>query len=254
MILNWVGFAVGVAGVLLSIWFYVRQRTPKALDYRLLIHQPILIGVARDRLEVLSRNTGVVVEDPHLLAIRVGNTGKKEILRSDFERPLRLLLDPPTRILSSDVTRSHPSNLSVATTIGEGGQSVTIEPTLLNPGDSFDLQIITNGAPRRTGLLEGRVAGLRMIGDLSTIERRRYERPDRSGRLLLAILVLVIVGFAVGQWNNGLQAVIVTVGAILAFLALIVGGTRLLQLRDDRVAARTLETAPPQGDESTSPS
>jgi hypothetical protein len=48
------------------------------------------------------------VDDPNIIVLRVGNTGKREILETDFPRPIRLDFGEASVLTIEGVDRSDP--------------------------------------------------------------------------------------------------------------------------------------------------
>jgi len=84
----------------------------------------------------------VPIEDPSLIVIRVTNGGNVSIRPKDFERPLSFAFGPTSEVLSAEITRRRPHNMTAAL-VFDGGR-VTLAPLLLNGGDSVDIKCLVS--------------------------------------------------------------------------------------------------------------
>jgi hypothetical protein len=103
--------------------------------------------------------------------VRVFNSGDQPVVIADFEGPLRLIF--PGQIIKAAVAARSPGNLPAK--ISFDGNSVAVEPLLLNSGDSFSIQALTgvasdaSGAPAVTSAsdadatVSARIAGVKSI-------------------------------------------------------------------------------------------
>jgi len=117
---------------------------------------------------------GETVDDPVIVSVRMGNTGDRAILSSDFHEPLTVQLLGSQRIVSATVTSSRPSDLKPQLSVDDDESRVVISPTLINPGDLIELQVIASG-PVRDVALQGRVA------DVVPVKRQGLPYPPGSG-------------------------------------------------------------------------
>lgn len=102
---------------------------------------------------------GNKIENPVVSSITITNTGSKPIASADFEGPMILVTEDPTRLVSARMAGSIPKDIPVDLQIAEG--KVKIQPFLSNPGDEVTIALVTSGKPvvRPTA----RIAGVREI-------------------------------------------------------------------------------------------
>lgn len=126
--------------------------------------------VARD-LEV--RHNGDVLMEPSLTILRLVNTGDRPIKAEDFESDIVIRFEGVRDLSSATWTASRPADLRPDIEIDD--DCVRLKPTLINPEDMLELQVLSAGQPRDISVA-GRVA------DLSVIPRKGLPYPPGSGR------------------------------------------------------------------------
>lgn len=165
-----------------------RERPRKGLAYSLRI-VPLAFVRADVHERIQLSFDGRPVPLAVLVTLRVRNSGNTPILPNDFQGPLTVALADSLLDLRIDCT--DPVELSPVTKVDAG--TVTVEPLLLNPGDSFDLLFILDDASDRPNV-SARIAGIRHLTEDRPSPRRRpfYAPPPR---LALAILIFASIGY-----------------------------------------------------------
>jgi hypothetical protein len=98
----------------------------------------------RSRLEVLY--DGKPVNDPNIIVVRLGNTGKRAILAADFPDPIRLDFGSARVLIIQRMERSHPRIRATYQKDPRDASIVMLKPQLLNRREWFDLKFVTDGA------------------------------------------------------------------------------------------------------------
>ncbi len=159
--------------VTFALWLIASARPSLDFETTYLSHALGARGAAGGVLQV-TWNMGEP-PDPHVLALRIGNYGRRPIRADQFSQPLRIefadawLLDvihtgSSTESLTPMVLRQEDENT--------GHTWVEIEPLLLNGGDWFEVQAFVNGPPAPFSL-HGRVEGVRRFRDRGAVRLRR---------------------------------------------------------------------------------
>lgn len=189
-------------------------RRTKHLDYRVLHSTAIAHDVLGGRW---SRHIKVEVEghevrDPYLLGMELLNSGRTPIMASDFDGHLRIAADQT--VLVYRVVASEPKNLRVSISRGEGDDQLLVSPILLNPGDKFTIEAITEGEPSLS--VQARLAGVKSVRELSkeTIGRKAFlwpasssESADRHREMMLytwRVMFLSGLAMLVAIWAVGI--------------------------------------------------
>jgi multidrug transporter EmrE-like cation transporter len=139
-LLNLAGLFVSIVGILITIatspWFAKKQTFRKSLIYE-------------DALNVGIDAQGKVIPDMakwfdrrrhRLVIIGIKNDGTETILPSDYVREMRFCFGDGAIIRSARVIQASPPNIHPTLIINE--ECLIINPTLLNSGDAFVIQVV----------------------------------------------------------------------------------------------------------------
>jgi hypothetical protein len=136
-----------------------------------------------------------VLENVGITLIKLANNGRAPINRTDFDRPLNIDVIPGAQLLRSTVESQTPGNLKIETY--QEGNSVFVKPVLLNPNDSFVIQLVTTRA-LTAPKVSSRISGVQNV--------ERVEHPSgQSDSMLMAVVgcaLLVTYGVLAG-WITG---------------------------------------------------
>jgi len=180
------GVFVGLVAIAASLFIYRRQTARKALACGLLSVRELLSVDEKIAGKLEIRFEDEPVRDVLLLLIGVRNAGNVAILRSDFDNPLHVALPVGAKLLRAETVDQHPSGLGVRLTTTPS--SITVEPLLLNPDDSFSIQALVSGQNHEI-TIEARIVGVSKLQSLLSASTRRRELAYlRSAYLLFASL------------------------------------------------------------------
>lgn len=185
---QFIGAALGLIAIIVSVILYLRGRSRKALMYELdcnsLVTEP---EEAQGHIEI--RFGTQQVRNVHLLLVKIVNSGNQPIRSNDFEGHLILSVDEPARILTAEVVATDPDSLPKELLCSEDGESkcrylpperalatelreLPLARTLLNGGDSFTIKMLLSEYAPGGFHLKGRVVGVKEI--------RMRKKADRS--------------------------------------------------------------------------
>ena len=86
---TWVGPAIGLAGLILGTYTYIKSRKPKRLLYEIWTDQELVAQSPYTRWADLSvRFANHQLKHPRVVGVRVINTGKVEARADDFDEPI----------------------------------------------------------------------------------------------------------------------------------------------------------------------
>ena len=155
----------------LAVLFYLKQRSRKALTW-----QPTtaysLVNSTRafeNRIRILFDN--VDVPDAVLITVKMRNTGNTAIRPEDIYESIKLSFPDAEVILDALVTSASPSD--AAPKVLNLGDSVMVEPFLLNPGWQFEVTCLVVGYR-----LDITVSG--KIADVYELRNTRNQRRFRT--------------------------------------------------------------------------
>lgn len=160
---TFVGAALAILAIIVSIFLWAIQRRKKTLSYDV-ISSFSLLSVREEiegKLKVLFEDNPV--KNVHLFIIRLINTGNVPITSADYERPVEFSFGEDARILSSEVTATKPENLDVEAE--EIDNFYVLLPLLLNPKDSITIKFLVSdySGPIR---IESRIIGVKGLEPL----------------------------------------------------------------------------------------
>ena len=188
---NWAeigALLLSVVIFLYELWLF-RQRRQRRAVTKLIEIIPLARVADSDTLKVKVLFDGKPIDKPHLVRIRLQNSGNVPIPSSDFAAPFTFRFGEHCRILHAEIVGRKPGNLGISMEIGT--RTVQIQPDFLNPGDSFVLRVL--GARIDETTVDARIVGIGQVLD------HRPEAPsarDYVG-LALVILLLSLLAFAV---------------------------------------------------------
>jgi hypothetical protein len=167
-----------------SLSYFVRSKT------KLLTLHDENVG----KLEIVF--DGQPVLDAHIFVIEIRNTGNIPIISSDFEKPIEIVFAKKAEILSVAIVERVPENLVLTFSFSEG--STQINPTLLNPNESFTLKFLLRDNSNDPEV-SARIVG---ISEIRKTEFRSDEERARIRGLLIANLVLLAMAGALLYFMN----------------------------------------------------
>ena len=151
----------------------------KSLSYMIVSKSPLILAEEKNE-DLVVKFKGEKVSDPYLTVIKITNTGETPIRSEDFESPIKISLGNDINILSKNIVEKSPDSLLIKATISN--KSLLIDPTLLNPSDSFTIKLITsNNKPDI--YVSARISGIK---EITTIQ-------DNNTELLLVKNVFYLI-------------------------------------------------------------
>lgn len=142
----WVGIVIlPILLLLISPLWSSYFKGDKSLQYRITSHYQISGDTAEynDWPDLKVLHIGREVIDANFFSIEITNTGDIPITKDDFHEPITFSFDEKSTVKGFRKIRSTPENLMVKGNPSES--SLSISPLLLNPGDSFSIEIFVSG-------------------------------------------------------------------------------------------------------------
>jgi hypothetical protein len=121
------------------------------------------------------------------MSIECSNNGRFSISPSDFIEPLTI--SGSGKILSVVVSKANPEGLKPQIRFTDS--QITIEPLLLNGGDAFSLNLLTDGEFANPNL-SARIMGVKEIKRITKISDRNLWR---------RMIILGVFGFLIGLFG-----------------------------------------------------
>jgi len=149
-----------LASVAIAVVAYLRPPSHRAvarLEYVVLSNQSLF--VVPEGISVTISIEGRPVRQAFVTVIRVANTGTINFSSADWESPLTIQLGGA--VISAKQIAARPKELRLSP-LRTDGRGVEIRPFLLNAGDLFDVQVISEG-PLAMPSVSARIAGLEQV-------------------------------------------------------------------------------------------
>jgi len=118
------------------------QRRPKRLSYRIVNASPVVSIKDKTDKKLTILYDGKEAGEVDVVIIKIVNSGKRTINKTDFEKPVTIVPPPETSILTANLIQSEPKGIEVKYTTDKSG--VTIEPLMLNPKDSLVFKLVVS--------------------------------------------------------------------------------------------------------------
>lgn len=153
------GLAIGLLGIAASVVTYLWTRERKHLDYELIVNTPLMGPEARTFQQDLElRFRGTKVDDPHLVIIRLINTGNRPVAPDDQISHISLdFSGSGVDLVTADVLKTNIPNPVIHTTIDR--DTLCLAPFLFNQGDWIAFRMLVDG--KSLPIVRGRVLGIR---------------------------------------------------------------------------------------------
>lgn len=223
--LPYLGPTITVIGILVATFLSIRFNlwgTRKILTYKIVTKGSLFSADddIKDKIKVLYEERSV--DALSFLIVEIKNSGKAAILKADFDSRIQLNFREEIEILSVEIANVNPSQLQVE--IENSSSVISVQPLLLNGGDSFEIKIIISGDNTQFGL-DGRIAGVKQIRELESINNRGIEKLNIVlwillffGFCMIGIMTDLLFDFFVGVVSKPKDMVISIVGATLVWL------------------------------------
>jgi hypothetical protein len=210
---SWIAAAVGLLGLAVGWLAYRSQRNRTQIEYVVVFNRDLLPGRVASQLQVAHNDK--VLPSPSFALVRIVNTGDRAITPDSFNDDLCVQFAGVTEIASATWTATRPPQLRPTTAID--GDCVRVKPTLINPEDMLELQVVCAGRASQISVA-GRVANLKIR------PRAALPYPPGSGA------EGEMLGFDRFMWLFFNPALLVGGGLALAFATDITATARVLTL------------------------
>lgn len=124
------------------------------------------------------------VDGLDLLRVTVTNNGHKSISQEDYVKPLTIEVGKESRIMGAKLIYVYPKDLEIELNFNESKLEIT--PTLLNPDDKFQFQVLAENYSSKTRFITARIKDVKKLNN--------YER----GNMFAVFGVLGILGCFIG--------------------------------------------------------
>ncbi|MDY6990973.1 MAG: hypothetical protein SWQ30_23265 [Thermodesulfobacteriota bacterium] len=188
---QFIGAAVGIVAIIVSYMFFKRQQKQKRIAYEIISSTSLLSvrNEVKSKLQVFFEQKPI--ENLSLLIIQIYNAGNEPVLSTDYEKPISIGFGDKAEVLEADITGVSPE--SIQPKIDRTPKAVSLQPLLLNGGDSITLKVLLANFDGNASVT-GRIAGVKQIsGSGSDRLSPRSFRKD-----LILIYLLSVAGTCIG--------------------------------------------------------
>lgn len=193
MKLDWKFFLtllITLVGVAVPVWLWQADQNSKSLSVQLITRIALQPKEQESIPGIEISVDGSRLEKPHLVVIVIQNNGSKPISATDFESPVQIRLESESSFVRASVTNQVPKDIEAI--LSTERQSVSLNPTLLNPRDEISITAITSGAPPIFNT-KARIFGISNI----VMEDSTTEKPNKIKlALLLLWSILSLIGYS----------------------------------------------------------
>jgi hypothetical protein len=221
---NWLTITIAIISLIVTL--FSTQRDRYSLDIQR-VSDVEVVSLHGDYVKDIEvRYRGVPVPSLHVVELRVRNSGNRALARDDFYEPLGFIFGSPV-VGRPVVVSASPAMLRVALKLD--GDTVLVEPLLLNTADSFTFRALVSQhtARRRVPLIIGRIMNVRRLA----VGRPEDNWFARSAWLLPIILGAIGVIAAIVLLNQFRLFVAVTRGVAEATVSALAMDPRVLSRR-----------------------
>lgn len=140
-----IGLFLSFIAICISFYIYKKQHTQKGLVYKITTQSPLFNNqkLVNNRLKIIF--DGKSFDNIHLIELCFINSGNTPIEICDFYKPLTIIFNEEAQIITADIKNIIPDTLDINVVIKDESRNyLEISPTLLNPKDSFTLQMLVH--------------------------------------------------------------------------------------------------------------
>ena len=158
---NFIGVIVASITLIVTLVIYFLQKHKKGLSYEITAKNSLLTTREKVEGKIKILFDDSEVQNVNFVEIRITNTGNIGIPANDYERPLRFIFGPDTKILSSEIIKSNPENLKTIIEIKQN--EFIIQPVLMNSKDSITIKSIISNSTDDEMIVDARVKDVKEI-------------------------------------------------------------------------------------------
>jgi hypothetical protein len=190
--LGWAAVLVAIVTLMVIAAQFVTASSTRALTYSLISDTALLSEDAREKAGPDMRITlgDDVLDNPHVVSIRIEYKGKRDIRSSDFEGRMPLIMEVNAPILKR-LNAGADADVMPGMLVEPGAMAVTIGPGLIKRGQVISIDLLTAGRVR-----------LRCLSPLADVTIREAQAGDESELLWVRrVQVSAFTLFAIGLFG-----------------------------------------------------
>ena len=157
-----IGVLIAFLALIITIIISIFQKKKKAITYEILSKYNLLTSKEKLEGKIKVLYEGIEVNDVQFLLIRIENSGKVGIPKSDYERPISFIFEPETAIISGEVTFAKPASLITNLDIIDQNE-IVLNPVLMNSKDVLEIKLILANTIDEKFSVDGRIKDVKDI-------------------------------------------------------------------------------------------
>lgn len=185
---QFIGAVIGLVALIVSVVIYFLGRKHKHLSYSIIASEPLLTVDEALSGEIKVSFNDELVQDIHLLIIKITNSGNVAIEESDFKLPLAFAFGN-AKMLSYEVIDSPPQGLPAKLRRSGGDRGIVLNPLLLNASDSVVFKFLLSDYDNEL-VPSGRIKDVKRINQ---VNRSRIATDPLSMRGLFFLAIFIIL-------------------------------------------------------------
>lgn len=179
-----------LAGVAVPVLLWQWELSSKALT----VSVKSLTSLSPQRTDLLPDlkllASGKELQNPFLALIEIRNSGSRSIQSTDFEGPLELRTQSKSEFLTYRIIRAAPSDLRPTVSVSK--DIAQIAPQLLNPRDSYTLEVIVSGDEGPNFAARARISGVSNLEMLHETDSNRKDGFRSMSSYICAFLLIML--------------------------------------------------------------
>lgn len=143
-VIGMLGVVIGILGIVGPIaWDY--YKTKSEIELQLIEQSPIVEKTRKlDGLKITY--AGEVIDELSRATFQIRNSGRTPIQKKDVISPLYIRLPVTLKTIEAKVLETKPKDLNPSVFLNKGDGLITVEFSLLNPGDTITVGVLTQSA------------------------------------------------------------------------------------------------------------
>lgn len=191
------GTAVGILGIILSMYFYAASKQSREIAFITGPNHTVFSDSASffdPGIKIISSKTGKEIDSNiYLNELTVWNKGNTSIRKTNILKPLKITYPQTTRIIGAFIIEQTRQDIVNATSsFTENSNTISISADILEPEDGFKIQIIYVNTTPQEAKLEGTIEGVK---DFYTEKRITRENILFGFGKLALIIFLILAAF-----------------------------------------------------------
>ena len=172
----WLSVALALVTIMAGFLYFRAGRKTKQMQYEWTADQALITSSSHISSSDLSVTyKGDAVSSPRVIACRIANTGKVEILETDFAEAISIRLNGGRVITPSLSFQVDGKEQSVLEPESQDDNTIVAPKMLFNPGDSLLVSILIDGQDVNP-VCRARIAGAKFVESHSGRARQRTNR------------------------------------------------------------------------------